>query len=735
MLVVVLGVALTAALVLAFVSSAFIFFIILTSKQYKSSTSLLHLQLMVTGVLLSLLFIIFSTPSFIQGRWLLHEDYTLQEVPLTPTPPHTEAPWDLYNSTDNFTVVPLAPQPPYSWVASHDPTNLTHNLSVAAFPAASLNDTTTEPDVWESDALCRLYGFLLVLLHTVAVWVVVGLHCDKYCAIATPLRYNQIVTRHRVAAFSCLAWLVSVAVASPPLVGTYSYTFSQGVCLPVWHRADATTYTWTLTTLCIILPFTILLIVNSRIIMIARHHQHRIFSAIFEVMMSAQATVTHQKNPFDIPKKKRKSVWTVLEQIVAFVVCYYPFFGTVVWESLQGRRANEYWVLLGLTFLLISPLVNSFIYGIKCKNIRKAFRNYLRKKLYKTEVKHEIQARIPSAANSRRPSISSTLAMPILHKSLPRRMSDYFLSDQTSQPKLLRRSSDMSWHPLEDGTPSPTRLRRPVDTPNVPADSSPAGSHSPASVSNFLTVPTFEAARNFYLGQQRVRLSISSLDSDISFSVKETRTEEDNLTCSPSPDIPSRGVAMSRLHDSATLQALGTPEHVSNRSKSLELPLVSCHATPSKTVTESHYESKSQVDCQTPLLCKAFEKPARSASLNSSSPHVLRTLEAILSVRISQSLLRRGSGWGGSQGSLERLSRFLRESRRSTLPEQTSYSPFTLRQTSSHERLPDNTVDRITTPESQDVSVLTFITPLANGNACMAACGKEASREATLAVP
>lgn len=624
-------------------------------------------------------------------------------------------------------------------MASWEPTNLTHKPSDAPPSAASPNDSiidTGEPDIWESDALCRVYGFLLVMLHTVTVWVVVGLHCDKYCAIATPLRYNQIVTRHRVAAFSCLAWLLSLALASPPLMGTYAYSFSQGVCLPVWHRADATVYTWTVTTLCIILPFTILLIVNTRIIMIARHHQHRIFSAIFEVMMSAQATVTHQKNPFDIPKKKRKSVWTVLEQIVAFVVCYYPFFGTVIWESLHGRRANQYCGLLGLTFLLISPLVNSFIYGVKCKNIRKAFRNYLRKKLYKTEVKHEIQARIPSAANSRRPSISSTLAMPILQKSLQRRMSDYLLQDQSSPPKLLRRSSDMSWHPLEDGTPSPTRLRRPIGTVKMSGETSPVGSHSPASVSNFLTVPTFEAARSYYIGQQRVRLSISSLDSDASVSVRETRTEEENLTGSPSPDIPSRGLALAKLQDALALQPLGTPEHSANRSKSLELPLVSCHATPSRFAPQT--DGRNQADCQTPLLCKAFERPARSASLNSSSPHVLRTLEAILSVRISQSLLRHGSGWGGSQGSLERLSKFLRESRRCTLPQQSSYAPFTLRSASSQEHFPDHTSDCLTTPdtpEGKDVSVLTFITPLANGSACMGVCGKDAPHETSLMVP
>lgn len=637
------------------------------------------------------------------------------------TPPGDD--WDAFplNATDdgNTSYDSLASLADVSWLPSPD--DRPENLSAAS--SLGLNDSVggpIHPVVWESDVVCRMYGFLLVMLHTVAVWVVVGLHCDKYCAIATPLRYNQIVTRRRVAALSSIAWLMGLVLATPPLLGSYAYSFSEGVCLPVWHLADAAAYTWTLATLYVILPLTIMLIVNGRIIVIARHHQHRIFSAIFEVMMSAQATVTHQKNPFDVPKKKRKSVWTVLEQLAAFVVCYYPFFGTIMWETIRGRPANEYCVLFVTALFVLSPLVNTFVYGIKSKNIRKAFRNYLRKKLYKTEMKHEIQARIPSASNSRRPSITSTLAMPILQKSLQRRMSDYLLQDQLNQPKLVRRSSDMSWHPLEEGTPSPTRLRRPLDT-KFPVQSSPAGSHSPASVANFLTVPSFEAARNYYCSQQRVRLSISSLDSDQSFSVRESRTEDENLMITLSPDSQSTVEVLANPHEYEAAESIC-------RSKSLQLPLFTLETKESK---EQQYQAiHNQTDCQTPLLCKTFEKPNRSSSLNSSSPHVMRTLEAILSVRISQSLLRRGSGWGGSQGSMERLSQFLRENRRNTLPANDAYAPFTLHNADSEDYPDENNLGcPPANLEDDDVSVLTFITPLPNGGACLGVCPKDAPLE------
>ncbi|KAK7077439.1 hypothetical protein SK128_019915, partial [Halocaridina rubra] len=719
---------------------------------YKSGTSLLHLQLMGTSVILSLLFVIFSTPSLIQGRWLIGNETVLSA---STSLPDFNSTWDqpFLNTTSSLDITSNLTQNGYYWTDIQDTGDNYQNFSTQTpvFPIYenytanySILVTNGEFRCLQPDVLCQIYGFLLIMLHTIAVWVVVGLHCDKYCAIATPLRYNQLVTRRRIAAFSVLAWLLGLGLAFPPLICPYAYTFAGGACIPTWYRVEACAYTWTFAALCIVLPFIIILVVNGRIIIIARHHQHRIFSAIFEVMMSAQATVTHQKNPFDVPKKKRKSVWTVLEQIVAFVICYYPFLGTIVWESLLNRHADQYLVLLGIALLMIAPLVNSILYGIKCKNIRKAFKNYLRKKLYKTEVKHEIQARIPSASNSRRPSISSTLAMPILQKSLQRRMSDYLLQDQANQPKLLRRSSDMSWHPLEDGTPSPTRLRKPLDAKGLGIESSPAGSHSPASCdTNFLTVPTFEMARSYCLDQQRVRLSVSSLDSD-TFSVKESYTEYDFLTTTSSPDNPSQNVPMTdgQYKSFPPSQTLNQNEKIlMNRSKSIELLLpVTKYQGSSASDSQHSYctENKGHPDSQTPLLCKSFQMPQRRASLNSSSsPYILRTLEAILSVRISQNLLRNGSGWGGSLGSIERLSKFLRESRQCTFSNDAhSYCPVSLYPESTNHYLSGQETNDSNPEESDTSVVLNSLSALPNGGPNLSSFIKDKvrNRETSLAI-
>lgn len=49
------------------------------------------------------------------------------------------------------------------------------------------------------------------------------------------------------------------------------------------------------------LPAILVTVCNLRVLGIARYHRHRIASAIYEVTLSAQVTITHQRNPFFVP--------------------------------------------------------------------------------------------------------------------------------------------------------------------------------------------------------------------------------------------------------------------------------------------------------------------------------------------------------------------------------------------------------------------------------------------------
>lgn len=505
----------------------------------------------------------------------------------------------------------------------------------------------------DDGVICRLYGGILSLLNLVSVWIVVGLHCDKYCAIATPLRYNQIVTRKRIAVFSSLVWTSSLAIAVVLMVAAPKFRYIGGVCLPVFDKAGEVVYTSCLLVAVILSPAAIFILVNGKILFIARQHQHRIFSAIFEVMMSAQATVTQQRNPFDMPKMKQKSPWAICEQMLGFAVCYCPVVLFLFLECVMFYPINNILTLIMVGTLLLAPLMNSFVYGLKSVLVKKILKNYLRKKISRSAMKCEIQARVPSAQNSRRPSISSTLGFPAIHRSLQRRMSDYLSPDvltETEPRELVRRSSEMSWHPLEEGTPTSSRLRQPLDIDF----SYEWNSSQVTSASQYLAVPSYDAARSHNQATQPKRCSSSSSESIGTLSAKEAATEEEIIFTSADISPAFRNKTGSN-DDAEIVRPLVYPVSEERpcypngniqRTLSVSMPLYRKGSSALSSVLSDDLSTETP---STPLLCKAYLTPWPKTELShSNSPYILRTIESLMSVGIAQSrLLKSTSFWRG----------------------------------------------------------------------------------------
>lgn len=198
--------------------------------------------------------------------------------------------------------------------------------------------------------------------------------------------------------------------------------------------------------------------------MIARYHRHRIASAIFEVTISAQVTITHQRNPFLLPSgnvfRGRSAISTVLQLIGSFLILYLPYYGVILWESssslfigewkASSTRFHTLLVTLASTLLNCSPPVNGLLYGVKSKMLRKSFQNYWRKQMSKSEMNQEIQARTPSTCGSRRPSLTPLgfLARPT-SSHLQRRSSEVYLERQSNSSRcsIQRIASELTWRP------------------------------------------------------------------------------------------------------------------------------------------------------------------------------------------------------------------------------------------------------------------------------------------------
>lgn len=205
--------------------------------------------------------------------------------------------------------------------------------------------------------------------------------------------------------------------------------------------------------------------------MIARYHRHRIAAAIFEVTLSAQVTITHQRNPFPLPfeaippKLRARSPLTSVFQIVgSFLILYFPYYITVLWNSIlvsiynwnvpEHLKIRDTIIILTLTLMHLTVFINIIIYGLKSKVIRKSVKNYLRKQKTKNEINNEIQARTPSTCGSRRPSINAlNFGRSISHRRLSETYVNLTQTSNGTRPQMKRIASELSWQPLTRNSP------------------------------------------------------------------------------------------------------------------------------------------------------------------------------------------------------------------------------------------------------------------------------------------
>ncbi|KPJ08569.1 hypothetical protein RR48_12322 [Papilio machaon] len=252
-------------------------------------------------------------------------------------------------------------------------------------------------------------GALLHALHPLQLWTVCGLHADRAAAIAAPLHYAAIVSARKVLICLVGGWMATAALlaplaaAQPPL----TYSMGLGICTPDCGAGPtALGFCILYSFLTLLLPTTLVLVCSLKILRIARYHRHRIAAAIYEVTLSAQVTVTHQRNPFSPPPPpRRRALSAVLQPLASLALLYFPYYCILIWPAVAIPPQSL--AALSATLLAAAPPVNGILYGIRSRALRDSLRNYRRKRMTKSEVTQEIQARTPSACGSRRPSLSA----------------------------------------------------------------------------------------------------------------------------------------------------------------------------------------------------------------------------------------------------------------------------------------------------------------------------------------
>ncbi|XP_030019804.1 beta-3 adrenergic receptor [Manduca sexta] len=300
-------------------------------------------------------------------------------------------------------------------------------------------------------------GALLHALHPLQLWTVCGLHADRAAAIAAPLHYAAIVSARKVMICVASGWVATAALLAPLVAAQPPLAYSPGLggCAPDCGAGPtALGFCLLYALITLLIPAALVLLCSLKILRIARYHRHRIAAAIYEVTLSAQVTVTHQRNPFSPPPPpRRRALSAVLQPLGSLAILYFPYYCILIWPAVAVPPQPL--AALAAALLAAAPPVNGILYGIRSRALRDSLRNYRRKRLTKSEVTQEIQARTPSACGSRRPSLSAGSGC--IRPPTTRRLSDAAAigSRGSERPAQRAASCNMLQDPQEEEVPRP----------------------------------------------------------------------------------------------------------------------------------------------------------------------------------------------------------------------------------------------------------------------------------------
>ncbi|XP_029837086.1 histamine H2 receptor [Ixodes scapularis] len=249
---------------------------------------------------------------------------------------------------------------------------------------------------------CQTQGTLWAAVPTVLVWTLCGLSCDRYAAIASPLHYSRLVNTRRTCVFLGSSWVLALSAAVPPLARVCPYTYRAARCVCVAQCAGngplelgyALSYVW----LALVFPASLIAASNLQVLLIARTHRHRIVAAIYEVTLRAQATVTHQRNPWYLARFRGRSALLSTAQLLAsLALLMAPHFGLLLWEAATGRRGPAAIASATTALLCWTPCAHAYVYGVRSRALRQTFKDLLRRHVYRQQVGREAARRLSTA--------------------------------------------------------------------------------------------------------------------------------------------------------------------------------------------------------------------------------------------------------------------------------------------------------------------------------------------------
>ncbi|XP_042737567.1 histamine H2 receptor isoform X2 [Lagopus leucura] len=244
-------------------------------------------------------------------------------------------------------------------------------LALLVLPFSAFYELTSE---WPfGSTLCNIYLSLDVMLCTASILNLFIISLDRYFAVTTPLRYQQLVTPSRVAVALVVIWTVSLMVSFLPIHlgwNTNGTTVQNTTpnCTRECKLEVNSVYGLVDALLTFYIPLVIMCVTYYRIFKIAREQAKRI----------NHTWCCSSNSPMPPMVKEHKATVTLAVVMGAFIICWFPYFTVFTYRGVWGDssvKGTPMSIVLWLGYA--NSALNPILYGTFNRDFQVAYQHLL----------------------------------------------------------------------------------------------------------------------------------------------------------------------------------------------------------------------------------------------------------------------------------------------------------------------------------------------------------------------
>lgn len=212
--------------------------------------------------------------------------------------------------------------------------------------------------------VCQLNAFCSSVLICNTIFTHTAISVDRFFAVVKPMK--KIMTRKKAFCSILSLWLLSVAVSLGPILGWgrndyNASTLQCGFGFPK-NRIEVLFMVF-LAVIAFLLPIIIMSYTYIRIYLVVRHHTRRMSSSAFG------------NNPDDFAKKQQRIVLTFFLALIAFIICWLPFFVLIaIAASISSRDELPHGLGLAAYWCgFLNCSINPYLIGLRSERFHETF--------------------------------------------------------------------------------------------------------------------------------------------------------------------------------------------------------------------------------------------------------------------------------------------------------------------------------------------------------------------------